>query len=497
MNRHLLLCAAMLAWPSFVYGQIPEPSPPTGPAQIFNRAQDARSQGELKQADKVAADRQVDNSLPSAPKDAAGAFPDGHPPTNAPALPAGHPPTVPQLPAGHAPVGSSTAGASSAAQPQVTSAGAAAAPMTGDAADLPAGTLEIIVRDPAGAPYANGEIVLGVMANMGGRTEQRAKTNAQGVYTFRGLSVGSKQAYRVNVTFEGAKFSSNPFRISETSGYRAEIALKPVTHSDKLVFGLVGQTIVEFKDDRLHIVQSLRLANAGNDVFALPQDGMVVPLPEGFTAFQWQDQMTDQRATEMAGKGFRLAGSLPPGNVTLAWAFDLPRAGDGLRFPVEMPFRTYTYRVIAEAPKGLKLRVGGFPEAEEVRDQGRDLLFTQLRRSPPEAPISPLSIRIEGIPGPGPGRWVAVVLALLAVTIGLSRAFVRADDSTERRALIGARKKELLEAAKRLEAERKREEIGPEFHTRKMDEITTELALLLRDEESLSAKAPKVAPQTV
>jgi hypothetical protein len=359
---------------------------------------------------------------------------------------------------------------------------------------LPVGTLEIMVRDPVGGPYVNGEVVLGVMESMGGRTEQRVKTDAQGRHTFRSLPVGSKQAYRVNVNFGGAKFSTNPFRLSESSGYRAEIALKPVTHTDKMIFGLVGQTIIELKDERLHVVQSLRLANAGSEVFALPKDGMVVELPKGFTAFQWQEQMTDQRGTEVAGKGFRLAGSLPPGNVTLAWAFDLQRDGDGLRFPVSMPFRTYTYRVISEAPKGLKLRVAGFPEPEEVEDQGRDLLFTQLRRSPPDAAIAPLSIRVEGIPGPGPGRWIAVVLAVLAVALGLTRAFARRDDSAERRVLITERKKVLLEIAKRTQAERNREEIGPEYYGRKMDEVTTELALLLRDEEALSSQ-PTTQPQ--
>lgn len=471
-----------------VQGQAQTPdSPPTGPAQIMNRANEGRSQGELKRAAEGAV-------APANHAEPANPLPAGHPAVVTPTPPASSAVAAPAagaLPAGHPATGAGTTRPASG-DPH------AALPTTGDAADLPVGTLEIIVRNPQGEPYVDGEIVLGVMENMGGRTEQRAKTDAQGKYTFRALSVGSKQAYRVNVTFGGAKFSTNPFRLSETSGYRAELALKSVTQGDRMIFGLVGQTIVELKDERLHIVQSLRLANAGNDVFALPKDGMVIELPKGFTAFQWQDQMTDQRGTEVAGKGFRLAGSLPPGNVTLAWAFDLPRDGDAVRFAVGMPFRTYTYRVIAEAPKGLKIRVGGFPEAEEVEDQGRNLLFTQLRRSPPEAPIAPLSIRVEGIPGPGPGRWIAVALALLAVAIGLSRAFARGDDSAERRALIVARKKELLEAAKRIEAERKREEIGPEYYARKLDEITTELAVLLRDEEGLSAKVVKVtAPQGV
>jgi hypothetical protein len=359
-------------------------------------------------------------------------------------------------------------------------------PTAEPAPELSAGTIVVDVTDPRGQAYPNAEIVLGVMASMGGRTEQRAKTGAEGRHTFEKLAVGTQQAYRVNVVYGGAKFSSTPFQLPQSGGYRVKVPLRATTHDDAMVFQVIGQSVVELRDDRLHITQQARLANAGENVFVMPQDGLLVRLPEGFTAFSWQDQMTDQRGEEKVGEGFRLRGSLPPGSVTLGWTYDLPRHGTTAKIPVELPFRTFTYRVITEASEGMKLRVSDFPEAERVKDDGRDLLFTQIQRSPQDARLGSFTIKLDGIPGPGPGRWIATVLALLVAGIGLSRAFKTGSDGGERAALIAARKRDLLAQAQRTEQELVRGEIGPEYKARRMDEIATELALVLRDEETFS-----------
>jgi hypothetical protein len=361
-------------------------------------------------------------------------------------------------------------------------------PSATPAPDLPVGAIDIEVLAPGGRPYAGAQIVLGVMASQGGRSERTAVAGADGKYAFRDLPVGSKQAYRVNVLYGGAKFSSTPFRMPEQGGYRVRVPLIATTREDRMIFQVVGQTVVELRDDRLHITQQARLANADDHVYVFPKDGLLVPLPQGFTAFQWQDQMTDQHGVEEAGKGMRLSGSLPPGAVTLAWAFDVKREGSTAKIPVKMPFHTYTYRVISEAPQGLELKVSDFPEPERVKDQGRDLLFTQVRRGPRDAELGTFTIKLQGIPGPGPGRWVALALSALLALWGLSRAFAGGEPREARLTVVTSRKKHLLDAAKKLEDEFKRGDVGPEFHARRMDELTTELAMVLRDEETLAAR---------
>jgi hypothetical protein len=367
-------------------------------------------------------------------------------------------------------------------------------PLAEEARDLPAGTVAVEVKAPNGAPYPDAQLVLGVMSSSSTRTEQRATADSSGRYTFRQLATGSQQAYRINVVYGGAKFSSTPFRLPDHVGYRVRIPLQETTRSDRLFIQLSGQTVVELRDDRLHITQQSRLANAGSSVYVLPQDGIVIPLPEGHTAFQWQDQMTDQKGEAVAGKGFRLRGSFPPGTVNLAWTYDLPRSGDSARIAVNLPWKTYRYVIASEAPEGLKLRVSEFPDAERVNYEGRWLWVTEIQNEPGRPSMSPFSIKIDGIPGPGPGRWIASLLALLFVGFGLSRAFKRADDSAERTLFIEQRKQQLLADARAADAEHARGESGPEYLARRLAEIETELALLLRDEEALgSAKAAKAS----
>lgn len=512
LGRVAILAVAGLLYTSLAVAQEPTPQrPPSGPAEIFNRANEGRNKAEINRAvnavDNAAAAQTgpsavTSGSTPNAPA--------GHGNTAAPADdgPAAVPAVV--APAGATPA---TAAPSGEAAPAPSPAAAAAAHAHGHGRDpqavlaepvlpvaepkrgLAAGSIEITVVKPDGTPQPGADIMLGVMASMGGRTEQRAKADANGKHTFRGLAVGSKQAYRVNVISSGAKFSTTPFRLPEELGYQARMVLKPITTDIRLMFQVIGQTVVELRDDRLHVTQQGKLANAGDSVIAFPKEGLVVPLPPGFTAFTWQDVMTDQKGEELAGKGFRIRGSLPPGSVTLAWTFDLQRSGSSAKLTVNQPWRSYTYRVISEAPEGLKLRVTDFPEAERIQDTGRELLFTQVQRAPSEPPLASINVRLDGIPGPGPGRWVAVLLAVLAVTTGLFYAFGRGDGEaqrSERRAALDEQKQRLITLAKQTDTEHAAGEIGPQFRAERLREIATELAMVLRDEETL-AGAPKPA----
>ncbi len=473
-----VLCASALA-------SAQEPAPPTGPADIMNRAARGRERADVARAARIGESAGVAS-------DAGKAGTTSSPGSAAEATSAA---------GANAPQAADSAREDSSGDAHEPHGGrdphtVLAEPQLPTAEPSPGsrpGSIEIEVLAPNGAPEAGAEIVLGVMASMGTRTEQHAKADAQGRHVFRDLGMGSQQAYRVNVLYQGAKFSSTPFRLSEDAGYRVRVPLRATTADRSLLFQVIGQTVVELRDDRLHLTQQARLANAGERVIALPKDGLLVPLPSGFTAFQWQDQMTDQKGEELAGKGFRIRGSLPPGSVTLAWTFDLPREGTHARIPLSQPWRTYTYRVISEAPEGLTLRVSEFPEPERIQEERRELLFTQIQRRPSEPQLESFTIRLDGIPGPGPGRWIAVMLALAALAYGLSRAFQPADDGAERKTVLKTRKAELIELAKATEAELERGEIGPQFRAERLNEIVTELALVLRDEEALAVRAAKPA----
>jgi hypothetical protein len=348
------------------------------------------------------------------------------------------------------------------------------------------GTIRVEVVDGEGHPVPQGSVLLGILSQGGERRRMEATTDAAGVVEFRELATGSGQAYRVNVPFEGATYSSAPFQLPPDRGYEVRITRLPVTHDDRTVLQVIGQTFVEIRDERLHVIQQAQLANLSRPprAYVFPAEGLRVRLPQGFLAFQAQPVMTDQRVEAMAGDGMRIRGSLPPGRVTLTWAFDLPITGSDMTVQFPVPFRTYIYRVITDAPPGLRLTVDPLPPVQQFEDEGRVLFGTELERRPGDPPLTEVTLRFQGIPGPGPLRWIAVGLAIVLVLGGIGLAIQGGDPASIAARSREARKRELLEEAAALEEDFVRGKIGPRYRQMRRDAIVRELALLLYQERS-------------
>lgn len=431
-----------------------ETPPPTGPAQIINRSGEARQQAQLRNSPAqtaAAPEATVSETAPASPE---------------PSRQAGHDP--------HAGVD----GAPPVDRLPMNSAV--------ETPELRPGTIRVRVLDGANQPVAKARVQLAVMQGMGARTTVDGATDETGVAVFAGLSVGEGQAYRVNVLHEGAKYSSNPFRLPVNAGYDVMVRQLDTTRDLAEVVLYIGATSVELHDERLKIVQQARLVNVGQRTYVFPDKGQFIPLPPGFLAFSAQDTMTDQKVTPVDGKGLRIDGSLAPGQATLTWGFDLPRDGSEATFSIPIPWRNYAYRVLVDAAQGMTLEVDGMPPPQLVEHDGHRLLVTETQAQPNQPMLKQVSIRLHGIPGAGPARWVALALALLGLAVGLLAAFRNSSGESTARATAD-RKQELALAVARLDRELAAGEVGPEFHTEERTRLIDELSSLLREE---SAAAP-------
>ena len=432
-------------------------------------------------------------------------LPPGHPQLAPDELPPGHPPVEEELPPGHPqvdgsgdPHGGDPHGGGGGSGIQTADFSRAMAPPNvsrgGESDEVPAGSIRVTVVDESGAPQAGADVQLGIMRAGGDRDRTPMTTGADGVATYRDLPTGQGQAYRVNVLYQGATYSSTPFQLPPTRGYDVTVTRLPTSHDQRQLLMVIGQTFVELHEGRLHVVEEMQLSNLGERTVVFPEDGLMFPLPEGWLAFQTQPVMTDQHLTEVADEGVALHGSLPPGRVTLMFAYDLPISGADMHFDIALPVHTYIYRVIADAPQGLSLDVEGFPRAIHFEDQGRALLGTEIQRQPGDPQLSHLSIRLTGIPGPGPLRWIALAIAALFVLGGV---FVAARDGGAGALtpqLLAQRKRELLADLRALDEEYAAGEIGPQYRQSRRDALVRSLAGLLREEERLTSK--KVAGAT-
>jgi len=345
--------------------------------------------------------------------------------------------------------------------------------------ELPPGTIVVEVVDQAGEPAPEAAVRLGVMEQSGARESDACVTDDEGRCLFEELAADSAHSYRVNVPYNGARYSSTPFRLDPKLGQRVRITRLPVTTSDQRVFQVLGRTMIEFKEDRAHVTQEARLTNLGDATYVFPDGGLAIRLPEGTKAFDSRPMMTDQRVSG-TDEGLEISGSLPPGRATLTWAYDVPLEGSTLILGQAVPFRTMEYQVISDYIDGMTLEVEGFGVARIHDGADRRFLVAGLMRRPGEPRLDTIRIHILGIPGGGLLPYLASALAFVFLVLGLTLVFRRSDESQVLAEARTERRKELLDEIAALEADRQVERVGPTFYEHRRRELTDELAILLR-----------------
>jgi hypothetical protein len=350
---------------------------------------------------------------------------------------------------------------------------------------VPAGSIWVRVFDERERPVPGQAVEVGIMASDGARSRVTGTTDSEGHCAFDKLTIGDRQAYRVNVLHQGAKYSATPFRLAADRGYAVVIRRLPTTRDARSVVLYVGATSVELRDERLKIVQQARLYNAASQTYVFPEGGLVLKLPPGAMAFQADEVMSDQRLVADGAGGFKLSGSIAPGEVTLTWGFDLPREGSTADIAFTLPWPTFAYRVLADAAPGMSLEVDGMPAPSLESDSGRKFWLTEIAKRPGDAPLREVRIHVRGIPGPGALRWVATALGLLVVGFGvfIARRPARVQLGTNAGAAFDARQAALLQRVGDLDAERARGDIGEQFHAEQVASVEESLAALLYERE--------------
>jgi hypothetical protein len=349
-------------------------------------------------------------------------------------------------------------------------------------ATLPPGTIVIELRDPENQALPSTELTLGMIHQSVAKGESREhkveSTDVTGKARIDGLETGSGIAYRITVPKEGATFAALPFQLPAQKGMHVVLHVYPVTRDVQAALVVMqGVVFVEVKDDRIQIEEAFTVFNIGK--IAWVADGVLIRLPEGFTALSAQQTMSDQGLDAVDKQGGRIRGTFAPGRHELQFRWQLPYSGDRLvDFEVGLPPHVAVMRVIAGAAHGSKLRVAGFPDAERKADaQGQRLLVTekQVRR---DEPLTSLHVTLEGLPTPGPARIVATSLAGLMVVLGFSLA-LGGTARPSRGASEKARRLQFLAELADLERARRAGDVGPKTYRRARRAIIDAIAVTL------------------
>jgi hypothetical protein len=350
---------------------------------------------------------------------------------------------------------------------------------------LPEGTIAVDLRDADDKPVPGEQVTLGILVNSVAKGDSRqhmqATTDASGRATFGNLQRASNIAYRVSVGHEGGLFAAMPFQMQQVKAMHVVLHVYPVTHDIQLALIVAEATVAtEMRDDRLQVEEVLNVYNLGPTAWQ-PLD-LEMKLPEGATAFNAQQSMTDQGADEMGGRA-RLRGTFPPGRHTVDFRWQLPWSGDkDVDFSVGMPPHVAIARVMLAATSDIKLSVDSFPPAELRRNgEGQSFLVTERRLRPDEPHLDTLSVGIHDLPTPGPGRVLAALLAVGAIATGLFIAFRRSGSGSDPAAPSKGDRKALLEELEDLERARARGDVGPKTYERAYRGLIDALARTLAE----------------
>jgi hypothetical protein len=362
------------------------------------------------------------------------------------------------VPAGHPPVGSAAAPA-----PKLEEDAVIPSP------EVPAGTIRVKLVNEKGEPLPNADVKLGILfqkiSEGEQKSEQRAKTDINGFASFSGLTQSSDFSYRVSARSGPAEYSSDPIQLKGGQGVLALLHVYPVTRDlESASIGSRGFIYVETRDDVFQFEVLFRIFNMGTVTWV--PDGTEMKLPAGFKAFKAGESMGDARFEEEAGRGVRLAGTFSPGQHNVSFRFQIPRKEeDSASFRFGMLPHTAEIRFIAEAAATMQLDVEGFEKPQvDTNQNGQRVVVTRHVARRGEAPMKSFEAQLSGIPTPGMGRWIAVLIGGLLAAVGGAAYAGKLGTETQqqlRRKDAERAQKVLLDELVELTRARRDERIGP------------------------------------
>ena len=223
---------------------------------------------------------------------------------------------------------------------------------------------------------------------------------------------------------DGATFAAMPFQLPDAKGMRVVLHVYPVTRDiQQALVVMQGIFFVEVKDDRIQIEQVYSIFNLGKDGLGPGRRHPEAPREVHRALGAADDERPGPRqrrqgqgTTSRHVRARQARGELP-------LAASLCRR-EGRRLRGRASSSRGRHESDGRSYGGREVRRGGFSrrrvQATTPRGRGCSSPKSKLRR---DEPWTSLHVRLEGLPTPGPGKYIATGLAGLAVTVGLVFAF--------------------------------------------------------------------------
>jgi hypothetical protein len=288
---------------------------------------------------------------------------------------------------------------------------------------LPAGTLIVQILGEDSAPLK--DVLVQVVqqfqsvARGNESTVLKKQSSADGTAQFPNLETAMRFSYSATVVRDGAEYVVPAFRFG-TTGHRLRIPTYPVTSDPRKVgIGMRGFNHVQLRADVLQVDVMYRVINMGTSTW-LPQ-AVNLALPEGAKAIDVGEN-PGSSGFKKQGESVTLMGSYPPGQTDVQFSFQLENSNTETRsITLGVLPHTAELRVLSELTPDLSLSVSPGFEATQTADgpSGKQVLITRRLMKPGEEALKEVTITLSGLPVTGPGRWYAIAIALIILSVAL------------------------------------------------------------------------------
>lgn len=292
---------------------------------------------------------------------------------------------------------------------------------------LPSGTVELRVLDPDGKVLPGVKVSLGhVEPGTGAVAFDDTTTGPAGTARFEKLEVGPKRRYAAVIERDGLRVGTEAFTLDEDRGVAGELRVPSRTHDlSVLRVSASSRMMVELREDAVGVLQNLIVENTSDKVFDPGPDGLMLPLPDGFTGGEKLPGGTEVEIKD--GVGVLVKALLPPGPAPLAatqvrigYVLSTREASD-FEIVQPMPLGMQGGLVLMPAEYTVDLSAPGLRARPSQRDDsGNELRMFDLDAV---APGHALRLTVHGLPTHDvTGKWIAGVLAALLVVAGIVAA---------------------------------------------------------------------------
>jgi hypothetical protein len=287
-------------------------------------------------------------------------------------------------------------------------------------------------------------------------------------------------------------YRSTPFMMNDKAGVQRMILVY-----DELLFAVQGGAQPE--DDKMWFELTMTLANVASSPADPGPDGLVLPLPTGFSNAKVQEENGPFKI--VPGKGLVSPGPVPPGQLSTTVQFALPVVDGRCEFEMAAPYGMFQSSIaIVKGSKTVvsAAQIGKAPRVQRSDDMREYYVLDGFVVSPGES----LRFTVAGLPmvpaWHGPAKTLAGVIVVMLIALALAVALMgkrgaavsRPVDAQAQRRELGQRREKLYAELVALERLRAAERIDDSDFESQRKAIMTKLVLVHRELDDLDGTGP-------